>query len=183
MVTKADKGNITVAMDKNKYISEATRILSDKKPYVLLKKDPTNMTHKKVNNLINLWKKKNYITGTVANSLKSNNPLPAKFYGLPKIHKPVHPLRPIVSFCGSPTYNLASFYSNIISCNVPPPFSRVKNSFDSIDKIKKIQVALSHKIISLDAVWLFTNVQIGLAFKGMKERWPQIERKTKMPWY
>ena len=115
--------------------------------------------------------------------VKSNNPLPAKFYGLPKIHKPDHPLRPIVSFCGSPTYNLASFYNNIISCNVPPPFSRVKNSFDFIDKIKNIQVPLSHKIISLDAVSLFTNVQIGLAFKGIKEIWPQIQPKTKMPWY
>ena len=54
LITKADKDNITVAMDRNKYIFEATLILSDKKTYELLKKDPTNITHKKVNNFMNL---------------------------------------------------------------------------------------------------------------------------------
>ena len=99
LITKADKGNTTVAMDKNKYIIQATFILSDKKTYEPLKKDPTNITHKKVNNLIKLWSEENYITANLAHTLKSSNPLPVKFYCLPKIHKPNYPLRPIVSFC------------------------------------------------------------------------------------
>ena len=35
----------------------------------------------------------------------------------------------------------------------------------------------------LDAVLLFTNVQIGIAIKGIKDRWPQIQTHIKMPWY
>ena len=137
LITKADKGNTTVAMDTNKYILQATLMLSDKKAYEPLKKDPTNITHNKVNNLIKIWREKNYIIENLAHTLKSSNPLPAKFYGLPKIHKPNYSLRPIVSFCGSPTYNLASFYNNIISDNITPPISRVKNSFEFTEKIKK----------------------------------------------
>ena len=113
LITKADKSNIIVAMDRNKYISEATLIFSDKKTYQLSRKDPRNITHNKVNNLKNLWRKKDYITDSVTNSLKSHNPLPTRFYVLPKIHKPDHPLRPIVSFCGSPTHNLASFITTL----------------------------------------------------------------------
>ena len=112
--------NVTVAMDKNKYIQEATLMLSDKKTYEPLKRDPTNVIHNKVNNLMKLWKDKNYVNENTANSLKSSNLLPARFYGLPKIHKVNFALRPIVSFCGSPTYNLASFYNKIISNNIPP---------------------------------------------------------------
>ena len=58
LITKADKGNTTVAMDKNKYILQATLMLSDKNAYEHLKKDLTNITHNKVSNLIKLWRKK-----------------------------------------------------------------------------------------------------------------------------
>ena len=113
-------------------------------------------------------------------SLKSSNPLPARFYGLPEIHKPNNPLRAIVSFCGSPAYNLASFYNNVISENTTPPISRVKNSFDSIEKIKNTKIPPGYSIISFDAVSLFTSVQFGLAMKGIKNRWSQIQPHVKM---
>jgi hypothetical protein len=42
------------------------------------------------------------------------------FYGLIKIHKEGAPIRPIVSFVGSPTYELAKFLSRILT-----PFSNI----------------------------------------------------------
>ena len=107
----------------------------------------------------------------------------ARFYGLPKTHKPNNRLRLIVSFCGSPTYNLASFYNNIILKNTTPPTPRIKNSFDFIEKVKNTRIPSGYKIISLDAVSLFTNVQIRLAMKSIKLRWSQIQPHVKMPWY
>ena len=94
LITKADKGNTTVAMGKNKYILQPSLMLSDNKTYEPLKKDPTNITHNKANNLIKLWREKNYITEKLAQTLKPSNPSQAKFYVLPKIHKPNYPLRP-----------------------------------------------------------------------------------------
>ena len=40
--------------------------------------------------------------------------VPPKFYGLPKIHKPDTPLRPIVSSCGSVTYGVAKELAKIL---------------------------------------------------------------------
>ena len=40
--------------------------------------------------------------------------VPPKFYGLPKIHKPDKPLRPIVSSCGSVTYGVAKELAKIL---------------------------------------------------------------------
>ena len=54
LITKADKGNTSEAMDKNKYIEEIKTMLSDKITYKPLRNDPTNKTQKKVNNLIKL---------------------------------------------------------------------------------------------------------------------------------
>ena len=39
----------------------------------------TNTIHNKVNNIIKLWKSKNYINEKIAYSLKSSNPLPDSF--------------------------------------------------------------------------------------------------------
>ena len=39
---------------------------------------------------------------------------PARFYGLPKIHKQNIPLHFIVSACGTSSYNLACFLTNIL---------------------------------------------------------------------
>ena len=47
LITKADKGNTTVALDKTKYVNEIKTMLSDTRTYIPLKEDPTNTTQKK----------------------------------------------------------------------------------------------------------------------------------------
>lgn len=39
-VTKADKGQVTVVMDKNVYVNQIKELLSDKTTYRIIKKDP-----------------------------------------------------------------------------------------------------------------------------------------------
>ena len=87
----------------------------------------------------------------------SSNPLPTRFDGLPKINEPNNPLRPIISFCGSPAYNLASFYNNVISKHITPLISRVRNSLRFAARVKKTKISPGYKTIFLDAVSLFTS--------------------------
>jgi hypothetical protein len=47
------------------------------------------------------------ITDAEYQRMKPGDSVLPLFYGNPKIHKSDIPLRPIVSFCGSTTYNLA----------------------------------------------------------------------------
>jgi len=41
LLTRADKGNITVVLDKNNYIKDIERMLQDNNSYIKIKKDPT----------------------------------------------------------------------------------------------------------------------------------------------
>ena len=95
-----------VIMDRQDYINKANHLLNQN-TYRSIAKDPTSSIK---NKLINILKRVKSQTGLDSNTYKSMYPtgcVPPKFYGLPKIHKPDTPLRPIVSSCGSVTYGVA----------------------------------------------------------------------------
>ena len=113
IVLTADKGVAMVVMDKQDYINKANQLLNQN-TYKVISKDPTNTIK---NKLINILKGIKTKSGLGINTYKSMYPtgcvLP-KFYGLPKIHKPDTPLRPIVSSCGSVTYGVAKELAKIL---------------------------------------------------------------------
>ena len=83
-----------VIMDRQDYINKANQLLNQD-TYKVITKDPTNTIK---NKLINILKNIKTKTGLGTNTYKSMYPtgcVPPKFYGLPKIHKPDTPLRPI----------------------------------------------------------------------------------------
>ena len=89
-----------VIMDRQDYISKANNLLSQN-TYKTIQRDPTNTIK---NKLITILKRVKSQTGLNNQTYKAMCPtgcVPPKFYGLPKIHKPDTPLRPIVSSCGS----------------------------------------------------------------------------------
>ena len=47
--------------------------------------------------------------------LKFTDSSALRFYGLPKIHKPEIPIRPIVSYTGTPLYKLSRYIASILS--------------------------------------------------------------------
>ena len=65
-----------------------------------------------------------------------------RFYGLPKIHKASVPLRPIVSFINSPTYNLSKFLSRILSSLLVNCYS-VRNSKEFVDYVQNFTISES----------------------------------------
>ena len=85
-----------VIMDRQDYINKANHLLNQS-TYRSIAKGP----HQSIKNkLINILKRVKNQTGLDSNTYKSMYPtgcVPPKFYGLPKIHKPDTPLRPIVS--------------------------------------------------------------------------------------
>ena len=71
--------------------------------------------------------------------LHCSNAVSPRFYGLPKIHKSAVPLRHIVSFVNSPTYNLSKFLSRILSGLVKNNYS-VRNSREFVEYVKNCHV-------------------------------------------
>ena len=83
---------------------------------------------------------------------------PALFYGLPKIHKPDVPLRPIVSHTGHPLYNTAKCLAQLLS-----PFSKivrlhVENSSRLAEIVRNTTIEPDEVLVSLDVKSLFTSV-------------------------
>lgn len=115
--TRADKGNVTVAINRDMYNEKMLVLLNDKDTYDVIKR--SFIIEKKLNNLLKEWLKKNYINKKDYFSLRSSDVSLPKTYGLPKIHKNNYPLRMIVSSTNSALYNFASFLNNIICNNFP----------------------------------------------------------------
>ena len=180
--TKADKGNVTVALTRTDYNTKVKNLLDDVSTYEVRANDTTTKIQNKVNTLIKKWKIKKLINNLLAKELRTSIAVPSRLYGLPKIHKVGHPVRAIVSYVGSPTYNLASIFSNVISKNVTPPQSKVINSFKLVEKLKNVTIPDNSVLASLDAVSLFTNVPKETAVSAVKSRWREIQPKVKMPW-
>ncbi len=56
MVQPADKGRVTVIMNTTDYKTKCLDLLSDSKPYKKLKKDPTNVYHTQLINMLKYLK-------------------------------------------------------------------------------------------------------------------------------
>ena len=93
-----------------------------------------------------------------------------KFYGLPKVHKPGNPLRPIVSSTGTATYNTAKELARILKPLVGSSTHHVQNTKDFVEQIKETRLKQGECIISYDVAALFTSVPIQPVINIIKEK-------------
>ena len=135
-VLSADKGNCVVVMDKQQYHDKALSLLNDKSTYAVLNSDPTRKTQGKLNKM-SLGK----FSDSTYKILYSSDGFCPRLYGLPKIHKPGIPLRPIVPFVNSPTYAISGYLARILSPVVGNTEYTVKNSCEFADFNHNVKVA------------------------------------------
>ena len=83
---------------------------------------------------------------------------PARLYGLQKIHKVNHPLRPICSSVNSYNYELASELADILSPYSSNSFT-IKNTFTFVKEINELTPNQYH-ICSFDVSSLFTCIPL-----------------------
>ena len=95
--------------------------------------------------------------------------VPSKFYGLPKIHKPDTPLRPIVSSCGSVTYGVAKELAKILKPLVCKSPHHIHSTQDFVEQVKHITLAPGECLSSYDVSALFTLVPVDQALNIIKD--------------
>jgi len=88
IITRADKGNITVALDRDMYIQKVEELLCDEETYVLINRNPINKLISNLKDLLKRWKNNGYITQSTHRSLLYSEGSLPRAYGLPKVHKP-----------------------------------------------------------------------------------------------
>jgi len=109
LFTRADKGNIVIALDRNEYIHKMESYLRDADTYILLKNNPVRKLTHELKTLLKRWLDNKYVPHHTYSILNSTKAILPRAYGLPKIHKEGHPLRIIISSSGSPLHKLAEF--------------------------------------------------------------------------
>ena len=161
---------MTVVLNKVDYEKKASDNLQAA-PFEKITSDRTKETERKLNKELKALLDRKVITKTLCNNLRVSNGCskPALFCGLPKIHKPDVPLRPIVSHTGHPLYNTAKCLEQLLS-----PFSKimrshVENSSHLAEIIPNTTIEPDKVLVSFDVKSLFTSVPVKEAPSASKE--------------
>ena len=160
MTTPSDKGGKIVVLDTSSYREKAYTLLNDAHVYEKLVDDRDLRKHNvKVETYLKQLKKDKLIDLNLYNSLVNLEPQTPYFFGLPKLHKPGVPLRPIIGATGSCTQKIARFLQKIFQ-SLKSNKSSVKNSFDFKNKIQNLKIREEEILVSFDVESLYTNVPV-----------------------
>uniref|UniRef100_A0A131XB29 Putative reverse transcriptase n=1 Tax=Hyalomma excavatum TaxID=257692 RepID=A0A131XB29_9ACAR len=168
VILPADKGNATVVLDRQDYDRKVQDHL-ESDTYVKLKKDPTAQVQRDLNKLLGDVFGKHPDARALHLRLMCRNGSAPGFYGLPKIHKPGVPLRPIVDFTSSPLRALSSFLHKTLAPLVGNTPTYVKNSSHFVELLSPVSVCEDECLVSFDVVSLFTSVPVQLATTTARE--------------
>ena len=72
-------------------------------------------------------------------------------------------MRPIVSFCGSPTYQLSKHLAKTLKPLTDASDHKLQSTENFIDAIKTVQIPNNHRLVSFDVKSLFTSIPLQLA--------------------
>ena len=170
VVLTVDKGVALVVMDKSQYIDKCMALLNDTKVYKPCK-DTTKKLHRDVQESL---QKLNREHGTSRlydwsklyynKLLPMGNSSPApRFYGLRKIHKANCPMHPIVSACGTATYQLAKFLTKLLQryMGITPSFVKDSKSFSA--HLRSVHISKDEELVSFDVSAFFTSIPVPTA--------------------
>nr|XP_022316718.1 uncharacterized protein LOC111120285 [Crassostrea virginica] len=187
VIKKADKGSTVVVLDKDKYIAEAHRQLSDERFYMKLDSDPTEEFSATITKTLDEMYKKNEIGDNVYETLNPIDCRPGQFYLLPKIHKEGMPGRPIVSAIGHPTEKISEYIDLHLRPHVEKLPSYLKDTTDYINKTPSTDLPDHTLLVTMDVTSLYTNIPHDEGIEACREVWdrrsiqvPSTESLTKL---
>ena len=158
IITKPDKGNGVVIINKLDYLNKMKLLVSDETKFKKLAQNPTKSREESLISYLRKLKKDKIIDDATFHTILPCGSTPGVLYGLPKIHKPGCPFRPIVSSVNTYNYNLASYLVRILQPISTNQFT-IKDSFSFADWAK----TFNHNneiMCSFDVSSLFTNVPL-----------------------
>jgi hypothetical protein len=126
MIASADKGNTIVILPIHQYESKIQDFI-DTNNFRTSTSNPTKTFQSQVRKTIN--HSPNLIPPSLRWKLINLNPSAPSIKGLIKLHKPDHPIRPVVNWRNAPAYKLAKSFSQKITQFAPLPYAfNVSNS-------------------------------------------------------
>ncbi len=161
VIKRADKGSNVVIMDRDKYVEEGIRQLSQSRFY---KETPVDLTQEhveKVKVVVDRMLADEEITEKTHKYLTTENERTPQLYLLPKIHKNMTepPGRPIESGNDGPTEKISKFEDIILQTFVEKTKSNIKDTSDFIRKLRGLgRLPPNAWLIVADVTALYTNI-------------------------
>ena len=165
VISRPDKGNGVVLMDKSSYISKVNLILTDATKFEKVEKNKDNpikivfSLEDKIRRFLQKTFKlvdSNGKRGPTYEFLYPSGTNLGILYGLPKVHKANWPIRPILSAVNTPNYLLAKYLVPNLTPLTKNDFT-VHSSFEFAKEIVEINARGLH-MASFDVTSLFTNI-------------------------
>ena len=91
-----------------------------------------------------------------------------KIYGLPKIHKPDVPLRPIADCTNSVTQNIGKLLNSILQPVTEKSTAKLKNSEQFCDRVRTLNLTDDDLMGSFDVAKLFPSVTTETALEALE---------------
>ncbi len=166
IIKKADKGTAVVIQDKDNYISEVNRQLSDHQIYEEIEEFKFPQTAEKIKNILLDLRKKCVISERqLKYLLPPPDPRPRRLYTLPKIHKPpekwinnIPPGRPIVSDINSESYNVSKFIDHYLKPIATKHDSYIRDTTDFLNKLKTVTANPKALLVTLDVQNMYPSI-------------------------
>uniref|UniRef100_A0A803JSK4 Reverse transcriptase domain-containing protein n=1 Tax=Xenopus tropicalis TaxID=8364 RepID=A0A803JSK4_XENTR len=161
IIKPADKGGGIVIMDKEKYVAECERLLSDKETYKELNRDPINVFKNKLEKMVREAEKEKVITTNESQYILMKYPKLPVFYTIPKIHKSLKdpPGRPIISGIESLTSNLSHFLDTKLQHYVRELPSYLRDSTQILNLLEGVEWKDNMILATLDVRSLYTSIK------------------------
>ena len=159
-ITRPDKGKGTVILNKIDYIEKVESILRDDTKFTLLGKPDFSTIFRvedRINRFLKYLKDNEIINNDTYHLLYSTGSTYGVLYGLPKIHKPGNPIRPILTSYDTANYKLAKYLVPLLA-----PIATNKYCLDNSKCFKDTILCQDSDLfmVSLDVESLFTNVPV-----------------------
>ena len=178
VIKPADKGGAVVVWQKDLYLAEAHRQLSDSHFYQPSHRPSTKTDNATVRKAIKLAIAKDDLPAE-AKCLITAEPKEPRFYLLPKIHKPNTPGRPIVSACSCPTEQISMYLDLILQPIVASLPSYLKDTNHTLQVLQNFSFPSDPSncfLFTMDVTSLYTSIPHSDGLLALKHFLTEDER-------
>ena len=158
LIKGADKGSAVVVWDREDYLKEAHKQLSEE-VYAEVTNDPSTL-ESAIFTALNKIRDRGDLSADNLEYFFNEDPKFARFYLLPKIHKLLHvPVRPVVSNFGYYTENISSFLDYHLQPLAKKLESYTKDTNNFLKKLKELGSLPKNAMLMLLAYILISHIR------------------------